>query len=213
VRLSARAPLTPDTGYDTHTGLNQTIQPCKPSSATSSPSAQAKAKLEGSWRIPGGRHPGKGGLVACGIFVVRSPTPRLPRGSFWPGLRGCGAWLLQAPVRAEAGGCSRPHRHGAFPGSRCRRRRRPQRRGWPAAPRDHPQLRPQPWQPRAEERCWHKAVPPRVGPCLPAWRRWLHRGGRVSSVVFLLSDTDTRRSRGRGAVLSHVATQVPDAHT
>jgi hypothetical protein len=165
--------------------------------------------LEDTWRTPSGQ----GG--PCGMcHICREVTyPSVTEGILLARFKGCGAWLLQAPVRAEAGGCSRPHRHGAFPGSRCRRRRRPQRRGWPAAPRDHPQLRPQPWQPRAEERCWHKAVPPRVGPCLPAWRRWLHRGGRVSSVVFLLSDTDTRRSRGRGAVLSHVATQVPDAHT
>jgi hypothetical protein len=50
-----------------------------------------------------------------------------------------------------------------------------QTRGWPAAPRDHPR----PWQPRTEERCWHKAVPPRVtvGPCLASVAPPRRQGG------------------------------------
>jgi hypothetical protein len=77
--------LPPRTRVTTlHTGLNQTIQSTKPSGATSSPTAQGGARriLEDAIRARG---------VVCVIFVVRSPTPRLPRGS------------LIAPGRARRG--------------------------------------------------------------------------------------------------------------
>jgi hypothetical protein len=84
--------LPPRTRVTTlYTGLNQMIQSTKPSSATSSPSAQGGTRriLEDTIRARG---------VACVIFVVRSPTPRLLRGSL----------VELRAVRAEAGGCSRP---------------------------------------------------------------------------------------------------------
>ena len=67
--------LPPRTRVTTlHTSLNRRIQSTEPSGATSSPSAQGRARriLEDAIRARG---------VVCVIFVVRSPAPRLPRGS------------------------------------------------------------------------------------------------------------------------------------
>jgi hypothetical protein len=73
--VGAPVRLPPRTRVTTlHTGLNRGIQSTEPSGATSSPSAQGRARriLEDAIRA--------GGLV-CVVFVVRSPAPRLPRGS------------------------------------------------------------------------------------------------------------------------------------
>ena len=67
--------LPPRTRVTTlHTSLNRRIQSTEPSGATSSPSAQGRARriLEDAIRARG---------VVCVVFVVRSPAPRLPRGS------------------------------------------------------------------------------------------------------------------------------------
>jgi hypothetical protein len=67
--------LPPRTRVTTlHTSLNRRIQSTEPSGATSSPSAQGGTGriLEDAIRAR---------EVVCVIFVVRSPTPRLPRGS------------------------------------------------------------------------------------------------------------------------------------
>jgi hypothetical protein len=73
--VGAPVRLPPRTRVTTlHTSLNQRIQSTEPSGATSSPSAQGRARrvLEDAIRAGG---------VVCVIFVVRSPAPRLPRGS------------------------------------------------------------------------------------------------------------------------------------
>lgn len=69
VRLPPRTRVT-----TLHTSLNRRIQSTEPSGATSSPSAQGRARriLEDAIRARG---------VVCVVFVVRSPAPRLPRGS------------------------------------------------------------------------------------------------------------------------------------
>ena len=69
VRLPPRTRVT-----TLHTSLNRRIQSTEPSGATSSPSALGRARriLEDAIRARG---------VVCVIFVVRSPAPRLPRGS------------------------------------------------------------------------------------------------------------------------------------
>jgi hypothetical protein len=108
-------------------------------------------------------------------------------------------------VGAEAGGCSRPRRHGGSPAHVGAAAAAPRGGGGPRSPRDHPR----PWQPRVEERCQHKAVPPRVGPCLSSVAP-PRRQGELRSFPAI---RHPRRGRGRGAVLSHVATQVPAAHS
>ena len=68
--------LPPRTRVTTlHTSLNQRIQSTEPSGATSSPSAQGRARriLEDAIQARG--------VEVCVVFVVRSPAPRLPRGS------------------------------------------------------------------------------------------------------------------------------------
>jgi hypothetical protein len=76
-------------------------------------------------------------------------------------------------VSAEAGGCSRPRRYGGSPAHVGAAAAAPRGGGGPRSPRDHPQ----PWQPRIEERCWHKAVPPRVGLCLASVAPPRRQGG------------------------------------
>ena len=86
--------------------------------------------------------------------------------------------MLRA-VRAEAGGCSRQCRHGGTPAHvGAAAAAAPRGGGGPRSPRDH--LRP--WQPRTEERCWHKAAPPRVGPCLASVGGSARRQGGVRKV-------------------------------